>query len=90
MSYADIERGINARAVLENPEFKRAFSEVKQAILEAVGLTAPGDKELREFLYQSVRTLPMLEQAMMRRMNNGAISAKEIAEAQSTEALGIY
>lgn len=80
MNLYDVERGVNARAVLENPEFKRAFADVRQAMQEAIGLTAPKDQELREFLYQSIRTLPMIEEALTRRMNTGALTAQELAD----------
>lgn len=83
MNLYDVERGVNARAVLDNPEFKRAFSDVRLAMQEAIGLTAPKDQELREFLYQSIRTLPMIEEALTRRMNTGAITAQELAERQN-------
>lgn len=80
MNLYDVERGVNARAVLENPEFKRAFADVRAAMQEAIGLTAPKDTELREFLYQSIRTLPMIEQALTKRMNTGAIAARDMAD----------
>lgn len=79
----DVSRGINARAVLENPEFKAAIQDVRVAVREAIELTAPGDAQMREFLYQSLRTLPMIEQALTRRMNTGAIAAVELAQAEN-------
>lgn len=79
----DVGRGIDARAVLDNPEFKAAVQDVRAAIREAIELTAPADATMREFLYQSLRTLPMIEQALTRRMNTGAIAAVQLAQAEN-------
>jgi hypothetical protein len=79
----DVGRGINAQAVLENPEFRAAVQDVRAAVREAIELTAPADTAMREFLYQSLRTLPMIEQALTRRMNTGAITAVQLAQAEN-------
>lgn len=76
----DKSRGEFARQVLENPEYKAAMAGVRAALLDAIALTPAKDAEMREFLYRSVRTLPMLTEVLTVRMNNGVIAAGKLIE----------
>lgn len=89
MSYDnDVGRGINAQAVLSNPEFRLAIADIKTALQDAIGLTAANQKEQREFLYQCICTLPFVERALMSRMNTGVVDARSLLSRDENE-LGI-
>lgn len=76
----DKSRGEFARQVLNNPEFKSAMVDVRAALLDAIALTPVKDAEMREFLYRSLRTLPMLTEVLTTRMNSGDIAAAKLLE----------
>lgn len=75
----DEYRGQLAQAVLTNPEFKASFVDVRQALLDAIPLTRTEDASMREFLYTASKVMPMLEEALVKRLNAGVLATHELA-----------
>jgi len=74
------ERGEHARQILANPEFDASMEDVRRASLDAIAMTPVKDAETREFLYRWVRSLPMLREALIARMNSGELAAAQMLE----------
>lgn len=81
----NLTRSLNAKLVLENPEFKAALNDSRLALLDAIGSTKPKDTEFREFLYQMVQVLPFVEMALNARLNGGIDELKIYLDKQKLD-----
>lgn len=78
-----IYRADQARAVLENEAFQRAFSDIKQEITTQWTQSPVRDVEGREKLYSLLRLADKLELTLKASLTDGKLAAEEMTRRQT-------
>lgn len=72
-----------ARLVLENPAFAKAFADIKQEVTEQWQNSPARDQEGREKLYQLLKLADKLELTLRSSLDSGTLAKAELKHKQS-------
>lgn len=76
----DIERGANAKKILNNPEFSSAFSMIKATLINGFENTKFDQSDERDEIWRKLQALNWLEDQIQEVINNGKMSEKALLE----------
>lgn len=79
------ERGIEARALVENPTLNAAFAAVEAAILSQWRMSAPSDAAQRERLWQMLAVLLQARAMLDEFILTGRIASEQLNQKTSGE-----
>lgn len=75
-----VSRGLNAEAILNNPEFKRAFTAIRGELILQFERTKFKEEAERTEIWRKMQTVDWFEGIIVKIMTNGEVARKTLAQ----------
>ena len=79
---SDVVREQQAKAVLTNPEYSRAFTAYRAKLFERFSSSNHEDTELREEIYRQMKSLDTVEATLRKSLQDGRMAREQLSRMQ--------
>ncbi len=78
----DIQTGVNAKNLKENPVFKTLFEKIEKDLLDEIKNSNPSDTKEREEAYFQINAIKMIQSKIQSLIDDGKVADRFMQEIQ--------